>query len=108
MSQLTEGERATLWVLGAMHDLVSAGLAVGPKLLTAKGCSAYDQIDAGRHSLDQELVAERISYHLRETFEVPSEELDALSSVLLGYYKLDRELFHASYKPADPPPPGDL
>jgi hypothetical protein len=107
MNDLTEGQKTSLWVFGALNDLVSAGLVDGPKLLTPKGCSAYDQIDAARNKLDPEKVASRLAYHLIQQCGHDSDhaELAAIHEIVDSYLKMDRDLFHATYKPDKDPPP---
>jgi hypothetical protein len=103
MLEAGEGERATLWVFGAMHDLVKAGLIDGPTFLTAKGCAAYDQIDAARHKLDLDLVKDRIAWHISKVNGTESDntELAAMMDLIVSYLRMDRDLFHMVYKPSD-------
>lgn len=53
--QLKETERALLYVLGIVHDLMDEGLVDGPRIMTAQGLDVYRQMQADGFRPPQDL-----------------------------------------------------
>lgn len=54
--QIEEKERALLYVLGIVHDLMDEGLVDGPRIMTAQGLDVYRQMQADGFRPPQDLV----------------------------------------------------